>query len=104
VPKSTHANTSRKRTREATDRDEYAPGEDNEREEIEEAADDGEDVEEEAAGSVKPNSKKSYSCPFSVAREGARTLCKWRPHVDKRSVRFLWRAFTNWFVVGKASS
>lgn len=79
----------------ARDHDEYAPGEDNEVEEIEEAEDEDEDVEEEAAGSVKPNSRKSYSCPFSVAREGALALCKWPPHVDKRSVRFLWRAFAN---------
>jgi hypothetical protein len=104
VAKSTRANTSRKRAREARDHDEYARGEDNEVEEIEEAEDEDENVEEEAAGAVKPSSKKSFSCPFSGAREGARTFCKWRPHVDKRSVRFLWTAFANWSVVGKASS
>jgi hypothetical protein len=32
-------------------------------------------------------SKKLYPCPFAKPRDGARTLCKWAPHADKRSVR-----------------
>lgn len=31
--------------------------------------------------------KKMYACPFAKPRDGARTLCKWAPHADKRSVR-----------------
>lgn len=42
---------------------------------------DGEDESNEAKN-------KLWRCPFSVEREGATAICKWRPHKDKRSVTF----------------
>jgi len=90
---------SRKRAREGEDSNEYTPGEENDNEEDTE---EGEDEE------VNPDGKKSvrklYSCPFSDPRDGALALCKWPPHADKRSVRFCWRAFADYMVVGETSS
>jgi hypothetical protein len=99
VRKTTRGDASRKRVRDARESaEEYVEAEEREDET------EGEDGEEEGEGSVKSKSRKSYSCPFSVARDGARTLCKWQPHADKRSVRFRWGAFANCFVVGETSS
>jgi hypothetical protein len=79
--KSTHEGTNRKRALEAKDSTkEYVQGEEEENE-VE-----NEGPEEEDEESVKSDPKKSYSCPFSIARDGARTLCKWPPNADKRSV------------------
>jgi len=38
--------------------------------------------------------KKMYACPFAKPREGARTICKWAPHADKRSVRLCYEIFS----------
>lgn len=96
---SARSDRSRKRAREGGDSNEYTPGEENDNEEDTE---EGEDEE------VNPDGKKSvrklYSCPFSDPRDGALALCKWPPHADKRSVRFCWRAFADYMVVGETSS
>ena len=45
---------------------------------------DGEQGSHPADSDNKP--KRKFTCPFSHEREGAKYLCKWVPHADKRSV------------------
>jgi len=39
--------------------------------------------------------KRKYPCPFASPRDGARALCKWPPHADKRSVRLCYHTIAN---------
>jgi len=88
---SARSDRSRKIARESGDSNEYTAGEENDNEE---------DIEEGEDEEVDPDGKKFvrklYSCQLA--------LCKWSPHADKRSVRFCWRAFADYIVVGETSS
>ena len=47
---------------------------------------DSSEQEDESDSQEPEQRRKEYFCPFSAARDGATTLCKWPPHLDKRSV------------------
>jgi hypothetical protein len=86
-----HLVTAQKRKRPRTDAtsDATYPSDNGDDEDLSDDEDPSVGDEENSTGSGK--TKKRYGCPFATPRDGARTLCKWTPHLDKRSVHLCYQ-------------